>query len=90
MCVSLELHAHCSYDAFLIGQVSVVKAKCCSAVQQENLIIVAVSVLLSEALMHQETLLVLCPTHDKLRKHINLIFRFDFSLLVWLLFDFYC
>lgn len=68
VCVSLELRAHCSYDAFVIGRVSVVKAKCCSAVQQENLIIVAVSVLLSEALMHQETLLVLCPTHDKLRK----------------------
>lgn len=55
VCVSVQLVAHHGYDAILIRQASVVKAKHCSLAQLENLIIAAVSILLSEALTFQET-----------------------------------
>lgn len=86
-CVSVYLGALCSYNAVFICHASVVKAKLYSLVLLGNLIVVAVSVLLSEALKFQEIVSPLFSTISG--KHICSIIRIDVSPIVRCLLCFY-
>lgn len=85
VCVSVYLGALCSYNAVFICHPSVVKAKLDSPVLLGNSIIVAVSVLLSEALKFQEIVTSLFVTVSG--KHIQLHIQVWFHVILW---DFCC